>query len=841
MAADGTVLIDTSIDADGMQKGFEKIKSGASNVSEQVKEISDNLTAAFGGIDITKPMVKAQMKIDELKQQILSVESALDAAAAAGQTETNNEDVARMVGERERLYEQLSAARQNLAIDAEFAAQREAQASEKAAQREAVAAEKAAQREAAAAEKAAEREIAATKKAEKEKERAEKKRMKESTKGIRHFGSRLKEIVMGAFVFNAISAGLRSVTQYMGTALKSNQAFATSLARVKGSLLTAFQPIYEAVLPALISLMNILNAVIQAIGKFLAALSGKSYSQMQQNAKALNKQAGALGGVGDAAQEAKKQLMGFDEINKLQDTSTSGGGGGGGTGKVSPIFDDASEYDAIESKLGKIIALVSAIAAGLKLWEISGKLPADLGKITTALGGIAFAIAGIILEWDGLKDAWENGVDFGNLAKIVGGGGLLTAGGALIGKAFGSAILGGAIGAIIAGVPAFIAGVRDAILNGLDLLNATLISASAAAVGAGIGAIIGMLGGPIGAGIGALIGLAVGLVTDLVILIVQKWDEICEFFSGVAEWFDTNVIQPVAEFFSGLWSSISQWASDSWESIKEFFSPAIEWFSELFGSVKQTLADIFYNIGVIASGCWEIIKAAWGIVSDWFDQNVIQPVANFFSEMWDSISAWAANAWSDICAVFSVAADWFSRNVIQPVAGFFSKLWSDISQWASGVWEDIQTIFGNVVSFFKGILNGIIGSLNSALGWIFGGINKILDSLKGMSVLGISPFSGLRMISVPQIPYLAQGAVIPPNREFMAVLGDQTSGNNIEAPEALIRKIVREETARGTSNTEIIIILKDILEAILGIEIGDEVIGKAAARYNRTHSRAMGV
>lgn len=50
-----------------------------------------------------------------------------------------------------------------------------------------------------------------------------------------------------------------------------------------------------------------------------------------------------------------------------------------------------------------------------------------------------------------------------------------------------------------------------------------------------------------------------------------------------------------------------------------------------------------------------------------------------------------------------------------------------------------------------------------------------------------------------QIPYLATGAVIPPNREFMAVLGDQKHGNNIEAPESLLRKIVREE-AKGNQS-----------------------------------------
>ena len=51
------------------------------------------------------------------------------------------------------------------------------------------------------------------------------------------------------------------------------------------------------------------------------------------------------------------------------------------------------------------------------------------------------------------------------------------------------------------------------------------------------------------------------------------------------------------------------------------------------------------------------------------------------------------------------------------------------------------------------------------------------------------------------VPYLAQGAVIPPNKEFMAVLGDQKNGNNIEAPESLIRRIVREESGSGNGRT----------------------------------------
>ena len=132
---------------------------------------------------------------------------------------------------------------------------------------------------------------------------------------------------------------------------------------------------------------------------------------------------------------------------------------------------------------------------------------------------------------------------------------MIAGGGALIGQFFGSALLGGAIGGIVAGIPAFGIGIYDAIVNGLDWLSSALIGAGATAAGAGIGAIIGMCGGPIGAGIGALIGLAVGLITDLVILVVQNWDAICSWCS--------TALAAVGQFFVNLWQGVV----DVWMSV----------------------------------------------------------------------------------------------------------------------------------------------------------------------------------------------------------------------------------------------------------------------------------
>lgn len=89
------------------------------------------------------------------------------------------------------------------------------------------------------------------------------------------------------------------------------------------------------------------------------------------------------------------------------------------------------------------------------------------------------------------------------------------------------------------------------------------------------------------------------------------------------------------------------------------------------------------------------------------------------------------------------------------------------------------------------------------------------------------------------MPRLATGAVIPPNNEFAAILGDQTSGMNIEAPESLLREIFRDEL----SMNRLLDLLEDILDAIMSgkvLKMGNDVIGKLSQRYADSYARATG-
>jgi hypothetical protein len=572
-------------------------------------------------------------------------------------------------------------------------------------------------------------------------------------------------------------------------AMRILNAQLTQMKRALGNIVSVLVAKFIPYVQAMVSIItDAANAIAKLFGFELPKID---YSGLDTGGYADDLEAGedALDGASGALKKIKKQLMGFDELNILSSPDSGSGGAGGGDGGaggalggMKPIeYDflkklDTSKMDEVKEKMKDILGYVPVIATALGTWKL-GKFISDLifantkittlkeaiallGKKLTLTGGITLAVTGIVLETKGIISAVKKGLNKVNFAEILGGGGILVAGGTLIGTFFGSALLGGAIGALVAGLPMYFTGIYDAIINGLNWLNSVLIPAGATLSGTAIGAIIGAAGGPITAAGGALIGFVVGLLTDLVILIEQNWETITEFFAPAAEWFDTNVIQPVANFFAGLWEGIKNTASDCWNAIVEFFTPAVEWFSNLFSSIWQTISDVFYNIGVIASGCWEVIKVVWGKVSTWFSEKVITPVKEFFAPMWEGLKEGAKKAWEGIKSVFSKVTTFFKD--------IFADAWSGVVKIFSVAGDIFVDIKDGIVSAFKVVVNGLIKGLNSVVSVPFNGINDALMFLKDLEIVGIQPFKSLRSISIPQIPLLASGGIVNEGQMFIA-------------------------------------------------------------------------
>lgn len=127
-----------------------------------------------------------------------------------------------------------------------------------------------------------------------------------------------------------------------------------------------------------------------------------------------------------------------------------------------------------------------------------------------------------------------------------------------------------------------------------------------------------------------------------------------------------------------------------------------------------------------------------------------------------------------------------------------------------------------ISSIFKTPVNEVIALFNAMGQAVVKGINNLIDGLNHIKVPDWVPGIGGKGIDLShanftRVPYLAQGAVIPAGNPFLAVLGDQTRGNNLEMPENLLRKIVSEESGKGTGMIKLVVNLdsRTVLEQLI--------------------------
>lgn len=581
--------------------------------------------------------------------------------------------------------------------------------------------------------------------------------VKKAEKSAKTFASRMKSVVRSALVFTVVTQALSKFRNWIGDVIKASPEATAAIARLKGALLTLVQPLVNIIIPAFTKFVNILAAIINKIASVFAVLTGKTVESSKAAAAALNKQTSALNGTGAAAKEAKKQLLGFDEINQLTE-DTSGGGGGSGT-----IAPDFSGFDDTEDELNTILGLVGAIATGLLAWKIASLFTDSLSMI----GGIALAAAGafaLVYFW---LDAWNNGIDMQNFLGMLAGVAALAGGLAI---AFGSTAAG--IALVIGGLAMLVAGIKDVIENGFTLENTLTIIAGLLAAGLGIGLLTGnwipLLIAGIAAALIALVSFT-GHGEELINGLKETIDGFGKFFKGVF----SGDMEMTAEGLKQIWDGLK----NTWNAIIDSIRDAWNMFIEWLRGKNPELAAIFETYGKLVSDLYNSVKQILG--------GIITFISGVFTGDWD-------------------------------------KAWEGVKQIFKGIWNGI-------VSILEGAVNLIIGGIN----WMIRQLNKI--QIKAPDWLGGGTIGfNIPAISTVSIPRLAQGAVIPPNREFLAVLGDQKNGTNVEAPLETIKQAVAEVLSQNGSGEEITIKFTGDLATLA------RVLTPEITRQQRRTQRALG-
>lgn len=612
--------------------------------------------------------------------------------------------------------------------------------------------------------------------------------MKEETEKARKrmdaLGKRLKEILASAFIFNVLSAGLRQFTSWLGKSIKTNEEARQSIAQLKGALLTLAQPLVEVVIPAFTLFVNILARIIAAVAQLVSSLFGKTIKQSKDGAKALYKEANAIGAVGEAADEAAGSLAGFDEINTINTENAKGAGGGGASGDE--IMPDFSWMDSMDSgfldRLKEIADLVAMVGAGFALWKIGTMLPGVLGEIASILGGILMTVGGLLIYWNGLTDAWENGVDWLNLIEMIGG---LAAAAFGLYTLFGPIVAG--IALVVGGLGMLITGFRDAMENGWNLQNVLLSISGILAAGLGIAMIT-----------GSWIPLLVAGIASVLLALTVATGHGEELIRGVQE-----VIEGFRRFFIGVFTG----------DIKE----AVFGIWKIFDGLK-------ISIGSVIDGIRDTLIS----FLDWLDEKT----EGRFHSIIETAKGFVTESLGFVKRIINTGLDYIRDSLtglVKFIGGVFTLDWEK-------AWEGLEQIIQAPIKAILGWIDDIISLVKKAIDAVKGLINQERSGNFGSG--GSGSFGGSRIsasaippLPASKIPALARGAVIPPNREFLAVLGDQRNGTNLEAPEGLIRQLFQEETGRG--NAEILQLLQAILAAIKDghvIMVGETVLGRTTIR-----------
>ena len=303
----------------------------------------------------------------------------------------------------------------------------------------------------------------------------------------------------------------------------------------------------------------------------------------------------------------------------------------------------------------------------------------------------------------------------------------------------------------------------------------------------------------------------------------QAWLTTSTLFTSVKEIFDTlwtECISPILGFITQLWCDTVTLISDFWNKwgvpIFDGIRTAIETTKDTFihiwesilkpcfekimsaldliwtEHIKPLIAEFLDFVGELVNGALQIYNQFISPIVNWLIDLLAPIVKKIFGSMVNYVTDFV-NCVIDVAKGVIKAL----KGVVQFIAGVFTGnwrgAWTGIKNIFKGIWEGLVAIAKYPINLIIELINGLTSAVESALNWIIDGINKLSFDVPDWFPVGGGATIGFNIgeIDIPEIPKLATGAVIPPNSEFLALLGDQKHGTNIEAPLSTIEQAVK--------------------------------------------------
>lgn len=689
------------------------------------------------------------------------------------------------------------------------------------------------------------------------------------SKPLSKFGNTLKNAAKRIFIMAGVLAVFKAMRSALTEAANGNEEFAKSLNEVKANIGVAFQPIINAVMPALNSLMAALAKATKYVAAFISELFGTTYQKSLESVKQVK-------AVAKEADKASTHLAAFDEMNVISSSgsSSSSSEDSGGVDYSALDGSDVKLPDWAQRMKDAISGGDWAGVGSLLAEKVNGALnsidwDALKKKVVGAVGSITDALNGFFgkLDWSALgKDIGESintvflaldtfftGFDFKGFGTGVAttlNNAIKTTDWKLIGKT-----LADKWNALIDGLYGFVttfdwSGFGDSLAESVnswfDTINwAELGQTLSESVKGVLDTIIHFIEGVDWKGVGEKLwtfiknidwggiaariaeafGAAIGAAASLI------WGFIKEAWGKVVKWWKDTAFKDgkftITGLLEGIWEKIK--GIGSWIKQK-IFDPFIKGFKKAFGiaSPSKEMSEqggfimeglkngVVEKIGALIQKFKDILAKIKGVFKDigsWFSEK--------FSAAWQgvkdafvSVGEFFKGIWKSIVTPFLKASEWF-KNQFKRAWQAIKDVFSSVGEFFGGIWETIKQKFSSIGTkvaeaiggAFKTAINAVITVVEGAINLIPKAINGALDLINK-----IIPGDGIDPMPTISLPRLAKGGLA--TAPTLAMVGDN---KNARTDPEVIAPLSKLSSMLGTgNNSEIIELLRQILALLRG-------------------------
>lgn len=664
---------------------------------------------------------------------------------------------------------------------------------------------------------------------------------------FKDFGKRLVSVAKSALIFTVLYSAFNKLRQMFSGYLKSNAKFADSLALIKGNLLTAFQAIYDKALPAINSLMSALVKATAYVSYFFNALAGKDITNAAQAAEDLYEQANATEQVTEATEKANKALASFDELNTVDVGKETVTGNSSSESNTKPDFgfdystintefiDNVVEkikgivdalktaWNWIEKNLGGfngILSIAGAIGTAILGWKIGTKvynffsnLGTNGGKIAAALAGVTIAITGFKFLYDTVYDATLNGNTNSDAFWIAAGEALAG----ILGCTFTGLIIGSAVGGLVGALAGAAIGLAiGSVITAVTVVKAKMDAEEQKRYDDLYKTELGQWIKELEKNVESSYAIAVKVQTDIE-LAKGKIDDVTEAYKNANELLNEIYRLNDKENRTSGEQLLLEGLIDEFNNLD---------ITEITLNVDTKQVEQAYEkVKELTTQWYELAEAEANkeyLVTLYKKQKELEAqIEQNNSDIDDAIQTYRDNQ-QRIYELQTI--EWNGGTLtdaqeqeLQNLQTANKKL-NNLNSLNNGIIVQLQNTNKELFELLDNVNNGIeeiIGTTQNIPDDLFDPYTKSIENAKkAIDDLSdsIDKLQSKKYIKVAfgdttissgisrMIPALARGAVLPANKPFLALVGDQSSGTNVEAPLSTIKQAVREVLGENGSS-----------------------------------------